>query len=88
MSPLVKKAMTRRGMERRIVLAREHLMRRLVAVFAADAAGYSRLTGADEEGTHVRLREHLQGLFAPILLPIVGPLSRILVTGCWPSSTA
>ena len=65
MSPLVKKAMTRRGMERRIVLAREHLMRRLVAVFAADAAGYSRLTGADEEGTHVRLREHLQGVFAP-----------------------
>jgi TolB-like protein/tetratricopeptide (TPR) repeat protein len=46
-------------------LAREHLLRRLVAVFAADAAGYSRLTGADEEGTHVRLREHLQGLFVP-----------------------
>jgi TolB-like protein/Tfp pilus assembly protein PilF len=46
-------------------LAREHLVRRLVAVFAADVAGYSRLTGADEEGTHVRLREHLQGLFAP-----------------------
>lgn len=46
-------------------MAREHLLRRLVAVFAADAAGYSRLTGADEEGTHVRLREHLQGLFTP-----------------------
>jgi TolB-like protein len=46
-------------------LAREHLLRRLVAVFAADAVGYSRLTGADEEGTHVRLREHLHALFAP-----------------------
>jgi TolB-like protein/Tfp pilus assembly protein PilF len=40
-------------------------VRRLVAVFAADVAGYSRLTGADEEGTHVRLWEHLQDLFAP-----------------------
>ena len=46
-------------------MAREPLVRRLVAVFAADAVGYSRLTGADEEGTHLRLREHLQGLFAP-----------------------
>jgi TolB-like protein/class 3 adenylate cyclase/tetratricopeptide (TPR) repeat protein len=46
-------------------LAREHLMRRLVAVFAADVAGYSRLTGADEEGTHVRLRQHLRELFTP-----------------------
>jgi class 3 adenylate cyclase len=40
-------------------------MRRLVAVFAADVAGYSRLTGADEEGTHVRLRQHLRELFTP-----------------------
>ena len=46
-------------------MAREHLVRRLAAVFAADAAGYSRLTGADEEGTHVRLKEHLQRVFAP-----------------------
>jgi class 3 adenylate cyclase len=46
-------------------LTREYLVRRLVAVFAADVAGYSRLTSADEEGTHARLREHLQGLFAP-----------------------
>ena len=28
--------------------------RRLVAILAADVAGYSRLTGVDEEGTHVR----------------------------------
>jgi TolB-like protein len=46
-------------------LAREHLTRRLVAVFAADVAGYSRLTGADEEGTHVRLKERLRGLLVP-----------------------
>jgi adenylate cyclase len=34
--------------------------RRLAAVLAADVAGYSRLMGADEEGTHERLQVHLQ----------------------------
>ena len=29
--------------------------RRLAAILAADVAGYSRLMGADEEGTHARL---------------------------------
>nr|WP_210262935.1 adenylate/guanylate cyclase domain-containing protein [Bradyrhizobium brasilense] len=32
---------------------------------AADVAGYSRLTGLDEEGTHVGLRECLRGLADP-----------------------
>src|SRR6185437_8393162 len=39
--------------------------RRLVAVLAADVAGYSRLMGADEEGTHARLRAHLRELIDP-----------------------
>ena len=43
----------------------EHLVRRLTAIFAADVAGYSRLTGIDEEGTHVRLKEHLRVLIDP-----------------------
>jgi hypothetical protein len=30
--------------------------RRLAAILAADVAGYSRLMGADEEGTHLRLK--------------------------------
>jgi TolB-like protein len=46
-------------------LAREHLVRRLTAIFAADVAGYSRLTGVDEEDTHVRLKEHLRVLIDP-----------------------
>ena len=46
-------------------LTREHLVRRLTAIFAADVAGYSRLTGMDEEGTHVRLKEHLRVLIDP-----------------------
>jgi len=35
------------------------------AVFAADVAGYSRLMGADEEGTHERFTGHLRGLIDP-----------------------
>jgi adenylate cyclase len=34
-------------------------VRRLTAILAADVAGYSRLMGVDEEGTHERLKEHL-----------------------------
>jgi TolB-like protein/class 3 adenylate cyclase len=39
--------------------------RRLTAIFAADVAGYSRLMGADEEGTHERLKAHLGQLVEP-----------------------
>jgi adenylate cyclase len=39
--------------------------RRLAAILAADVAGYSRLMGADEEGTHGRLKAHLRELVAP-----------------------
>jgi adenylate cyclase len=40
-------------------------VRRLTAILAADVAGYSRLMGADEEGTHERLRAHLRELIEP-----------------------
>jgi adenylate cyclase len=40
-------------------------VRRLTAILAADVAGYSRLMGADEEGTHERLKAHLQELVDP-----------------------
>jgi TolB-like protein/Flp pilus assembly protein TadD len=40
-------------------------VRRLTAILAADVAGYSRLMGADEEGTHERLRTHLRELVDP-----------------------
>lgn len=33
------------------ILANERVERRLTAILAADVAGYSRLMGADEEGT-------------------------------------
>ena len=40
-------------------------VRRLTAILAADVASYSRLMGADEEGTHARLRAHLRELVDP-----------------------
>jgi adenylate cyclase len=40
-------------------------IRRLTAILAADVAGYSRLMGADEEGTHERLKGHLGELVNP-----------------------
>src|SRR5271155_4218196 len=39
--------------------------RRLAAILAADVAGYSRLMGADEGGTHERLKAHLRELVDP-----------------------
>ena len=39
--------------------------RRLAAILAADVAGYSRLMGADEEGTHARLKAHRRELVDP-----------------------
>jgi adenylate cyclase len=43
----------------------DRIERRLAAILAADVAGYSRLTGIDEEGTHVRLKQHLLALVDP-----------------------
>jgi class 3 adenylate cyclase len=40
-------------------------VRRLTAILAADVAGYSRLMGADEAGTHERLKAHLRELVHP-----------------------
>src|SRR6516162_1997443 len=39
--------------------------RRLTAVLATDVAGYSRLMGADEEGTHELLKAHFRQLVDP-----------------------
>ena len=40
-------------------------VRRLVAILAADLAGYSRLMSVDEEGTHETLKAHLRELVDP-----------------------
>src|SRR6202030_1946890 len=40
-------------------------VRRLAAILAADVAGYSRLMGGDEEGTHERLKSHRREFVDP-----------------------
>lgn len=56
----------------------EGTQRRLAAIFAADVAGYSRLMGADEEGTIAALRTYRQEVFDPKLAEYNG---RIANTG-------
>jgi TolB-like protein/class 3 adenylate cyclase len=45
----------------------EQVKRKLAVILAADVAGYSRLTGVDEEGTLARLRALRSDLFDPII---------------------
>ena len=45
----------------------ERVERRLAAVLAADVAGYSRLMGADEEGTLARLKAVRKGIVDPAI---------------------
>ena len=46
-------------------MASERVERKLAAILAADIAGYSRLMGADEEGTLARLKAHRRELIDP-----------------------
>lgn len=52
-------------------------VRKLTAIMAADVAGYSRLMGADEEGTLARLKTHRRELIDP---KISGYRGRIVKT--------
>ena len=46
-------------------MAEERVERRLTAILAGDVAGYSRLMGADEEGTLKRLNAHRREFLEP-----------------------
>ena len=46
-------------------MAEARVERRLAAILAADVAGYSRLMGDDEEGTHTALKVHRRDLIDP-----------------------
>src|SRR5467141_130286 len=50
--------------------------RRLAAILAADVAGYSRLMGADEEGTHARLKTLPRELLDPTITEHQGRLVK------------
>ena len=56
-------------------MAREQ--RRLAAILAADAVGYSHLMGRDESGTLARLREHRKQRFEPTLARYGGRLVKL-----------
>jgi len=46
-------------------MAEERVQRRLAAILAADVAAYSRLMGADDEGTLAHLKAHRRALIDP-----------------------
>jgi len=57
-------------------LATERPNRRLTTILAADAAGYSRLVGADEEGTLGRLRAIRKDLIDPVIAAYGGRIVK------------
>lgn len=59
----------------------ERERRRLAAILAADAVGYSRLMGRDESGTLERLREHRKQRFEPSLARHGGRLVKLTGDG-------
>jgi formylglycine-generating enzyme required for sulfatase activity/class 3 adenylate cyclase len=50
--------------------------RRLAAIVAGDIAGYSRLMGVDEEGTHARVKRHRRELIEPTISEHQGRLVK------------
>ena len=49
--------------------------RKLAAILAADVVGYSRLMGADEAGTHARLKALRRELIEPLIAEHQGAAS-------------
>ena len=62
-------------------MAKPHVERRLAAILAADVAGYSRLMGADEEGTHAALQVYQREIIDPKITEHRGRIVRIIGDG-------
>ena len=62
-------------------MASERVARRLTAVLAADVAGYSRLVGADEEGTLAQWKAHWHALIKPRIKECHGRIVRVIGDG-------
>ena len=62
-------------------MANERVERRLMAILAADVAGYSRLVGADEEGTLAQWNAHRRELIDPKIMEHCGRIVRITGDG-------
>jgi TolB-like protein len=62
-------------------LAGERVERRLMAILAADVAGYSRLVSADEEGTLAQWKAHWRELIDPKIKKHSGRIVRVTGDG-------
>lgn len=62
-------------------MAEERVQRRLAAILAADMVGYSRLMGADEEGTIERQKERRAELMDPIIASHGGRIVKTMGDG-------
>ena len=69
----------------------ERVERKLAAILAADVVGYSRLIGADEEGTLKRLKAHRKELIDPKIAEHQGRVVKVMGDGIlieFPSAVA
>src|SRR5215510_14518391 len=64
-----------------VAMAKPHVERRLAAILAADVAGYSRLMGADEEGTLAALKLYRREIIDPKITEHGGRIVRIIGDG-------
>ncbi|MDD9905932.1 MAG: tetratricopeptide repeat protein [Rhodospirillaceae bacterium] len=55
--------------------------RKLAAIVSADVVGYSRLMGADEAGTHARLKARYQNMVAPSIAKYGGRVVKLMGDG-------
>jgi adenylate cyclase len=62
-------------------MAEERVQRRLAAILAADMVGYSRLIGADEEGTIARQKAHRAELIDPVIATHGGRIVKTMGDG-------
>src|SRR5262249_17579871 len=62
-------------------MTEERVNRKLAAILAADVVGYSRLMGADEEGTLAALKQHRQALFDPAVAAPNGRIVKLIGDG-------
>ena len=62
-------------------MSEERVQRRLAAILAADISGYSRLMGADEEGTLAALKANRSELVDPIIARYTGRIVKTMGDG-------
>jgi class 3 adenylate cyclase len=72
----------------RLAGSSERVERRLTAILAADVAGYSRLMGADEEGTIAQLKDHRRELVDPKIAEHRGRIVKTTGDGMLMGSTS